>query len=176
MRSGRSRRIRERRWRTSIARISTFRIRGCTARRTSCELLTSTGLTFEHEIPVAIETPRPSARFLGVFALIGVYVGVIPVAIGLLWYPLMQPHRTPRSAVSDGADDRACWPICSSMRPTTVSKRRRSSRARCRGRRSSSSARSRAYLTLDLIGAWLARRRRETRARPRTPAAGFSPC
>jgi ZIP family zinc transporter len=52
-------------------------------------LLTSTGLTFEREIPVAIETPRPSARYLGVFALIGLYVGVIPVALGLLWYPLM---------------------------------------------------------------------------------------
>lgn len=52
-------------------------------------LLTSTGLTFEREIPVAVETPRPNARYLGVFALIGLYVGVIPVALGLLWYPLM---------------------------------------------------------------------------------------
>ena len=51
-------------------------------------LLTSTGLTFEREIPVAVETPRPSARFLAVFALIGLYVGVIPVALGLMWYPL----------------------------------------------------------------------------------------
>lgn len=53
-------------------------------------LLTSTGVTFDHTIPVAVETPRPSARFLGVFALIGLYVGVIPVALGLLWYPLMR--------------------------------------------------------------------------------------
>jgi zinc transporter, ZIP family len=52
-------------------------------------LLTSTGLTFEREIPVAIETPKPNAQYLGVFGLIGLYVGVIPVAIGLLWYPLM---------------------------------------------------------------------------------------
>lgn len=52
-------------------------------------LLTSTGLTFEREIPVAMETPRANARYLAVFALIGVYVGVIPVALGLLWYPLM---------------------------------------------------------------------------------------
>ena len=52
-------------------------------------LLTSTGLTFERAIPVAIETPTPNARYLGVFALIGLYVGVIPVALGLLWYPLM---------------------------------------------------------------------------------------
>jgi zinc transporter, ZIP family len=53
------------------------------------KLLTSTGLTFEREIAVAVETPRVSMRFLGVFALIGLYVGVIPVALGLLWYPLM---------------------------------------------------------------------------------------
>ncbi len=53
------------------------------------KLLTSTGVTFEREIPVAVETPRPTAAFLGVFALIGLYVGVIPVALGLLWYPLM---------------------------------------------------------------------------------------
>jgi zinc transporter ZupT len=52
-------------------------------------LLTATGVTFEREIPVAVETPRPSARFLAVFALIGLYVGVVPVALGLLWYPLM---------------------------------------------------------------------------------------
>jgi ZIP family zinc transporter len=52
-------------------------------------LLTSTGVTFDHEIGVAVETPRPNARFFAVFAVIGLYVGVLPVAIGLLWYPLM---------------------------------------------------------------------------------------
>jgi zinc transporter ZupT len=52
-------------------------------------LITSTGLAFEHEIPVAVETPRPGWRYLWVFALIGLYVGVIPVALGLLWYPLV---------------------------------------------------------------------------------------
>jgi zinc transporter ZupT len=53
-------------------------------------LLTSTGVTFDREILVALETPAPSARFFGIFALIGLYVGVIPVALGLLWYPLMR--------------------------------------------------------------------------------------
>lgn len=53
-------------------------------------LLTSTGLTFDHEIPVAAETPAPDARFFGVFTLIGLYVGVLPVAIGLLWFPLLR--------------------------------------------------------------------------------------
>jgi zinc transporter ZupT len=52
-------------------------------------LLTSTGTSFDHEIPVAVETPTPNARFFGIFTLIGLYVGVIPVVIGLLWFPFM---------------------------------------------------------------------------------------
>jgi zinc transporter ZupT len=53
------------------------------------KLLTSTGTAFEHEIPVAVATPTPNARFFGVFTLIGIYVGVIPVVIGLLWFPFL---------------------------------------------------------------------------------------
>jgi zinc transporter, ZIP family len=53
------------------------------------KLVTSTGTTFEHEIAVAVETPRPDARHLAAFTLIGLYVGVIPVALGLLWFPLV---------------------------------------------------------------------------------------
>lgn len=52
-------------------------------------VLTSTGTPFEHEIPVAVATPTANTRFLGVFTLIGLYVGVLPVAIGLLWFPVM---------------------------------------------------------------------------------------
>ena len=52
-------------------------------------VLTSTGTVFEHEIPVAVATPKPSWGYVGTFALIGLYVGVIPVCIGLLWYPLV---------------------------------------------------------------------------------------
>jgi zinc transporter, ZIP family len=52
-------------------------------------MLTSTGTAFDHEIPVAVATPQPSARFFGVFTLIGLYVGVIPVVIGLLWFPFI---------------------------------------------------------------------------------------
>ncbi|HXV86519.1 MAG TPA: hypothetical protein VD793_07455, partial [Gemmatimonadales bacterium] len=53
-------------------------------------VLTSTGLTFTHTIGVAAETPRPGPRFLLVFTLIGVSVGVIPVAVGLLWFPFLR--------------------------------------------------------------------------------------
>lgn len=52
-------------------------------------VLTSTGTPFEHEIPVAVATPTANGRFLGVFTLIGLYVGVLPVAIGLLWFPVL---------------------------------------------------------------------------------------
>lgn len=51
-------------------------------------LVTATGLTFEREVPVAIATPQPSWRSLWVFTLIGLYVGLVPVVLGLLWYPL----------------------------------------------------------------------------------------
>jgi zinc transporter ZupT len=52
-------------------------------------LVTSTGMTFEHQIPVAVRTPGLEARHLLAFTLIGLYVGVIPVALGLLWFPLV---------------------------------------------------------------------------------------
>ena len=52
------------------------------------KILTSTGTPFEHEIAVATESPSPDGRYLLTFALIGLYVGVIPVALGLLWFPL----------------------------------------------------------------------------------------
>jgi len=52
------------------------------------KILTSTGAAFEHEIAVAVPTPEVSAGSLLTFTLIGIYVGVIPVALGLLWFPL----------------------------------------------------------------------------------------
>ena len=53
-------------------------------------LLSSTGATFSHEIPVAMVTPPPGPAFFGIFAAIGVLVGVIPVALGLLWLPFLR--------------------------------------------------------------------------------------
>ena len=50
-------------------------------------LLTSTGATIAHEIPVAVTTPAADAGFYGLMALLGIYVGVIPVALGMLWLP-----------------------------------------------------------------------------------------
>jgi zinc transporter, ZIP family len=53
-------------------------------------LLTSTGATIEHEIDVAVETPDSDAGFFGLMALLGTYVGVIPVALGMLFMPFMR--------------------------------------------------------------------------------------
>jgi len=50
-------------------------------------MLTSTGGTLAHDIPVAVETPASDVSFFGLMALLGIYVGVIPVALGMLWLP-----------------------------------------------------------------------------------------
>jgi zinc transporter, ZIP family len=50
-------------------------------------LLTETGATIDHTITAATETPGADLGFYGLMALIGLYVGVIPVAIGMLWLP-----------------------------------------------------------------------------------------
>jgi zinc transporter, ZIP family len=50
-------------------------------------LLTATGATITHEIEAAVQTPDADLGFYGLMALIGLYVGVIPVAIGMLWLP-----------------------------------------------------------------------------------------
>jgi len=54
------------------------------------KLVSASGITFDHEIPVAMETPSADARTLLALALVGVYVGVLPVAIGLLWLPFLR--------------------------------------------------------------------------------------
>jgi zinc transporter, ZIP family len=53
-------------------------------------ILTSTGGTITHEIPVASETPEADVGFFGLMALLGVYVGVIPVSLGMLWLPFVR--------------------------------------------------------------------------------------
>jgi ZIP family zinc transporter len=58
-------------------------------------LVTSSGGTVVHEIPIAVETPASDAGFFGLMALLGVYVGVIPVALGMLWLPWLR--RVPAS-------------------------------------------------------------------------------
>jgi ZIP family zinc transporter len=53
-------------------------------------LLTDTGVTIDHTITAATETPGADLGFYGLMALIGLYVGIIPVAIGMLWLPWLR--------------------------------------------------------------------------------------
>ncbi|HJR16971.1 MAG TPA: hypothetical protein VJ808_08980 [Gemmatimonadales bacterium] len=53
-------------------------------------LVTSTGLTFTKDVAVATLSPSVDPRYLTTFALLGVYAGVIPVFIGLLWLPFVR--------------------------------------------------------------------------------------
>ena len=55
----------------------------------SVGLVTSTGVTFTHDVPVATRSPDVGTRYVSTFALLGVYVGVIPVFLGLLWLPFL---------------------------------------------------------------------------------------
>jgi zinc transporter, ZIP family len=54
------------------------------------KLMTSTGTTFDAEVPVAVLTPGFTGETFFGYALIGTYVGVVPVALGLLWYPFLR--------------------------------------------------------------------------------------
>jgi zinc transporter, ZIP family len=50
----------------------------------------STGIETVEDIPAAVETPGASGRSILGYALIGFLVGVVPVAIGLLWLPSLR--------------------------------------------------------------------------------------
>lgn len=53
-------------------------------------LFTSNAIPFDVEIPVAFTTPEASGRTLLSFTLIGIYVGVIPIFLGLFWFPALR--------------------------------------------------------------------------------------
>ncbi|MBI5935632.1 MAG: metal transporter [Chloroflexi bacterium] len=53
-------------------------------------LFTSNAVAFNLEIPVAFETPQPNSASFWSFALIGLYVGVIPVFLGIFWFPALR--------------------------------------------------------------------------------------
>lgn len=53
-------------------------------------LISSTGIVFETEVPVAVASPRADLDSFLRFALVGFYVGFVPVGLGLLWYPFLR--------------------------------------------------------------------------------------
>ena len=54
------------------------------------KVLTSTGLAFIGEVALATLTPTPGLEEFLAYGLLGVYVGVVPVALGMLWFPAMK--------------------------------------------------------------------------------------
>lgn len=53
-------------------------------------LISELGTTFEGEIGIAVETPQPNAALFARFGLVGFYVGIVPITLGVLWYPFMR--------------------------------------------------------------------------------------
>jgi zinc transporter, ZIP family len=53
-------------------------------------MLTSTGATLDHTIDVAVETPDADGGFYALMTLLGTYVGIIPVALGMLFIPTLR--------------------------------------------------------------------------------------
>ncbi len=57
-------------------------------------VLTSSGTTFDHEIGVALATPTTDGFIVGGLV-IGLLVGVLPIAAGMMWFPYLR-HADPR--------------------------------------------------------------------------------
>lgn len=53
-------------------------------------LFSSNSIPFTLEIPVAFATPQPANSTFWSFTLIGIYVGVIPVFLGIFWFPALR--------------------------------------------------------------------------------------
>ena len=53
-------------------------------------LVTSVGGKINATIDAAAASPERSSSFFGLMALLGIYVGVIPVAMGMLWMPFVR--------------------------------------------------------------------------------------
>jgi zinc transporter ZupT len=52
-------------------------------------ITTSDGTRFAYEVEAAAPTPKPNLEQFSYFAVLGSYVGIVPVIIGLLWFPFM---------------------------------------------------------------------------------------
>lgn len=56
-------------------------------------LLTSSGATFDHTIEVAVATPPSDVTRWFLLGLVGFFVGIVPVGLGLMWFPLLQSMK-----------------------------------------------------------------------------------
>jgi zinc transporter ZupT len=53
-------------------------------------VVTSSGATFTAEVDVAVQSPAVTGGTFAGYGLLGIYVGIIPVALGMLWFPFMR--------------------------------------------------------------------------------------
>jgi len=53
-------------------------------------IITDTGVTFAGGVELATLTPTAGLSEFLAYGLLGIYVGIIPVALGMLWYPAMR--------------------------------------------------------------------------------------
>ena len=53
-------------------------------------MVTSSGAVVEHEIEAAVLTPRAGPRWFGLMVLLGTYVGILPVLLGMLLLPVLR--------------------------------------------------------------------------------------
>jgi zinc transporter ZupT len=53
-------------------------------------MVTSTGVVIEHRIDAAVETPKADGSLFGLMALLGTYVGIVPVILGMALLPAMR--------------------------------------------------------------------------------------
>jgi len=56
----------------------------------AARIFTSNAVPFDVAIPVAFVTPVPEAKTFWGFTLIGIYVGVIPIFLGIFWLPALR--------------------------------------------------------------------------------------
>src|SRR3989338_5567122 len=54
------------------------------------KIISRNGVTFEKEVEAAAITPTFNWFYFKTFVLLGIYVGVIPVLLGLLWLPFLR--------------------------------------------------------------------------------------
>jgi zinc transporter ZupT len=52
-------------------------------------IITRTGITFDGEVEIAVAMPTPGLVQFGAYGLLGIYVGIIPVVLGMMWFPAM---------------------------------------------------------------------------------------
>ncbi len=54
------------------------------------KLVSKNGVAFEKGVDVSFLSPVPDGRYIKTFMLLGLYVGVFPVLLGLLWFPFLR--------------------------------------------------------------------------------------